>query len=344
MYQYKTDGGESFQMALHKRIILVNEEMNRILSTEMPYLMPMQGLNGYSDPVTHILWSGGKRIRPILCMFACDAVGGDEKKVLPTAAGLEFLHAFTLIHDDIMDDADMRRGGPTVHAIWGVPMAITAGDTLYSLAFRAFSKNSEVEGIDDARVKYVMELATEKCLNLAKGQAMDILFENQPDVEIEDYLRMVKLKTAALLELALQAGGVLGGGSKNEIDALEELGGLMGTAFQIQDDIIDVEGVDTGKPLGTDLKKGKKTIVLLHALKHVDSTSRDRIINFIENSSEDDLMEVIDIIKSTDSVSYAKQLVKETLEEAEEVLSNLEDRQGTHNLKAMIGYLMRRNK
>lgn len=331
-------------MALHRRVILINEEMNRILSLEMPYLMPLQGLDGYSDPVTHIIWSGGKRIRPLLCMFACDAVGGDEKKVLPTAAGLEFLHAFTLIHDDIMDESTMRRGSPTVHAVWGVPVAITAGDTLYSLAFKAFSRNSEVEGVDDTKVKRVMELAAEKCLNLAKGQTMDIMFENRVDVEIDEYLRMVKLKTAALLELALQAGGILGGGGKEEIDALERIGCLMGVAFQIQDDVIDVEGVDTGKPLGIDLRRRKKTVVVLHALKHADSIDRERLINFIENRVELDLREVIEIIRSAGSIEYAKRLVRDNLDEADKLISRFEDCQGTRNLQTVVRYLMSRKK
>ncbi|HDO19445.1 MAG TPA: polyprenyl synthetase family protein, partial [Thermoplasmatales archaeon] len=265
---------EDFSTILRQRIELVNDEIERILLEENPFLLPRNV--EYEDPVVHTLWSGGKRIRPILCLFACDAVGGEEIKALPTAAGVEFLHTFTLVHDDVMDRTTLRRGRPSLHHLWGEPIAITAGDTLYSLAFKSFSKNAEVEGVSDEQVRKVIEVATEKCIALAKGQTMDIVFEGRENVDLKEYFQMVKLKTSSLLELSLEAGGIIGGGSEREIDALEKFGTFSGIAFQIQDDILDIEGKDTGKPVGTDLRRGKKTVILIHALENADESERRR--------------------------------------------------------------------
>ena len=344
----------SFDIEYKKRVVLVNEEIEKILTVENSNLLPPYKLNGYRDPlngyinpITHMLWSGGKRIRPVLCMFASDAVGGNELKTLPTAAGLEFLHTFTLVHDDIMDNSYMRRGSRSIHSLWGEPIAIITGDALFSLAFKAFSMNKEIDGVTDEQVRRVIDLATEKSIALAKGQAMDLLFETRYDVNMDEYMKMIRLKTSSLMELSLQAGGILGNGNEDEIKTLEEFGSLSGMAFQIQDDILDIEGKNTGKPIGLDLKKGKKTVILIHALEHADTNEKYKIVNFLrkkKDSMEQDVGDIIETIRSIGSVEYAKQMVKKTLYKAEQKLSNFKNKEGTSNLRALVRYLVDRNR
>ena len=343
------DNHLEMERIIKEKAALVDAEIARILNNGKTKEIWKNTGNNHDmlyDSLTHIIWSGGKRIRPVMCMLACEAVGGDSTKILPTAAGIEFLHTFTLVHDDVMDRAPLRRGVPSVHSIWGEPIAITAGDALFSLAFKAIASNANVKGVSPFRVKKVLDLAAEKCLDLARGQTLDLVFEEAEDINIKDYLEMVKLKTSSLMEFSLQAGAILGGGTQQEIEALGKFGALAGTAFQIQDDILDIEGKKTGKEQCIDLYKGKKTFIVLHTLKKVLPEEKHKLISILNKKTKkaEEIKQLVDIIKNSRSIEYAKKTANKLMKNAEKHLDQLKRNTGRENLKKLIRYLMSREK
>src|SRR5581483_42494 len=191
------------------------------------------------EPMRHVVAAGGKRIRPTLCLLAHEAAGGRAEDALPTAVGIELLHTFTLVHDDIMDKAVVRRKLPTVGALWGDDVAITVGDALFALAFEAFTSNADVPGMDPARVLAVLRRASRVSLDLAQGQTLDLLHAKRANVTVEEYLEMIHLKTGVLLEFSLASGAILAGSERAMVEGLAGFGAPLGVAFQIRDDLLD---------------------------------------------------------------------------------------------------------
>ncbi|WP_412067456.1 polyprenyl synthetase family protein [Rubrivirga sp. IMCC43871] len=216
---------------------------------------------GLYDPVRYVLAGGGKRIRPALVLLAAEAFGGDGARAaaLPAALGVEVFHNFTLVHDDIMDGSPTRRGRETVHERWDVPTAILAGDLMMGLAARLVVGTGPRAGaLAEAHYRTVARLC--------EGQSLDMGFETRDDVTVEAYLHMIDGKTGALLEHALEVGGLLGGADDHALGALRTAGRSFGRAFQIQDDLLDVTGgPGWGKPVGADLTTGKRAFPVLAA-------------------------------------------------------------------------------
>jgi geranylgeranyl diphosphate synthase type I len=212
----------------------------------------------------HLLLAGGKRLRPALLLLSADAVRkGSSIDVMPAALALELTHSFTLIHDDIMDADEVRRGVPTVHTRWDEPTAILAGDILFASAFEFISLS---DAPDRAKVRAVSMLAR-TCVEICEGQHMDISFEKRDDVLEGEYLKMVEKKTGALYAASAGIGSILAGGNPAYTDALYHFGKGIGMAFQIQDDIIDLvaDAEVSGKDRASDLREGKKTIISIRA-------------------------------------------------------------------------------
>ncbi|MFA6333888.1 MAG: polyprenyl synthetase family protein [Methanoregula sp.] len=212
----------------------------------------------------HLLAAGGKRLRPAVVMLAADAVkSGSSDDLMQAALALEVTHTFTLIHDDIMDDDNLRRGVQTVHTKWDMPTGILAGDVLYS---RAFEHISLVTAKDDAKVRAIRMLAR-ACADICEGQHMDMSFEHRTDVSEDEYMEMVKKKTGVLYAAAAGIGAVLAGGSVVQVRALYTFGLNTGIAFQIQDDLIDLltPSEKSGKDQASDLREGKQTIIMIKA-------------------------------------------------------------------------------
>lgn len=212
----------------------------------------------------HLLAAGGKRLRPAVVMLAADAVKpGSSDELLHAALALEVTHTFTLIHDDIMDDDNLRRGVPTVHTRWDMPTGILAGDVLYS---RAFEHICMASGKDDAKVRAIAMLAR-ACADICEGQHMDMSFEHRTDVEEPEYMEMVRKKTGVLYAAAAGIGAVLAGGNAVQVKALYNFGLNTGVAFQIQDDIIDLltPSEKSGKDQASDLREGKQTLLMIRA-------------------------------------------------------------------------------
>src|SRR5208337_5451576 len=212
----------------------------------------------------HLLAAGGKRLRPAVVMLAADAVKhGSSDDIMHAALALEVTHTFTLIHDDIMDDDNLRRGVQTVHTKWDMPTGILAGDVLYA---RAFEHLCLVNAKDDAKLRAVTMLAR-ACADICEGQHMDMSFEHRTDVDEGEYLEMVRKKTGVLYAAAAGIGAVLAGGTEVQVKALYTFGQNTGVAFQIQDDLIDLltPSEKSGKDRASDLREGKQTIIMIKA-------------------------------------------------------------------------------
>ena len=213
--------------------------------------------------------NAGKRLRPILCLLACDEVGGQTGSALPAAAAIEILHNFSLVHDDIEDGDEARRHRATVWKLWGVPLAINAGDGMFALAFAAMQRLSAY-GVAPTAVLAALDVFTHTCVALTEGQYLDMSFEQRADVSVDEYLRMIAGKTAALVGASVAIGAYIGGAGPEEAQFLQRFGQEIGLAFQIQDDVLGIWGDSavTGKAAGNDVLRKKKSLPMLHALNH----------------------------------------------------------------------------
>jgi len=216
------------------------------------------------DPIKYALSLGGKRMRPLLVLLAYQLYKEDTETALPAAIAIEYFHNFTLIHDDVMDKADIRRGKPTIHKVWNETTAILSGDNMLILAFK------HMAAVPAQHLKAAMDLFIETATQIDEGQQMDIDFEKRSDVTEEEYIEMIRLKTSVLLGCSMQIGAILAEASEADAQALYNFGINLGLSFQLQDDLLDVYGDPEtfGKKIGGDILCNKKTYMLIQALKH----------------------------------------------------------------------------
>lgn len=224
--------------------------------------LPEDMFKGLYAPISYGMQAGGKRLRPTLLLMAADAFGGCPQKGLKAAVGIEMFHNFTLLHDDVMDKSDLRRGRPTVHSKWDENTAILSGDTMLTLATQL------VTDVDDEILRPVLDTFNSQALRVYEGQRLDMDFEKQETVDLDAYIDMIKAKTGALLGGAAKIGALIGGASKDDAERMYEFGVMLGVAFQIEDDYLDTFGnADTfGKPIGGDINNNKKTFLMVKAL------------------------------------------------------------------------------
>ncbi len=245
------------------------------------------------DPVSYILSLGGKRLRPVLTLLATDLFGGNLEDSYKSAIGIEMFHNFTLLHDDIMDDAPLRRGMQTVHEKWNINAAILSGDVLFVQAFVM------VTSCKEKYLRAVLDLFNVTAIEVCEGQHLDMEFETREDVSIPEYIEMIKLKTSVLVGCALKLGAILADASKEDQENLYEFGVNLGIAFQIQDDILDVYGDAAlfGKQVGGDILANKKTYLLIKALENA-STEQSKSLNLWLNKSDYNSIEKVDAVTS----------------------------------------------
>lgn len=246
---------------------------------------------GLYQPIAYILDCGGKRLRPMLTLAACQAVCGDSAKALNQAMAMEMFHNFTLLHDDVMDKADLRRGRPTVHRKWDEPTAILSGDALLTLATMRVSMNAG-EHLHD-----VMELFNKTAMEVYEGQQYDMDFEQEDDVTIGQYVEMIRLKTSVLLGAACEMGAIMGGACKEVRHALYTFGEKLGLAFQLQDDYLDTYGdaLIFGKEIGGDIINNKRTWLLVTALAADDSGKLRKLIDHCPVANSEKIAIVMEI-------------------------------------------------
>jgi geranylgeranyl diphosphate synthase, type II len=259
------------------------------------------------EPITYILSVGGKRMRPALLLMACDLFGGDVQKAIDPALAIEVFHNFTLVHDDIMDNAPLRRGKMTVHEKWDPNVAILSGDVMLVQAYRFIMQ------VDDTILRQVIDVFNNTAIGVCEGQQFDMNFERQDSVAIDTYLNMIRLKTAVLLGGALKIGALIGGASNTDADLLYTFGEQLGIAFQLQDDILDVYGDPEkfGKQVGGDIISNKKTYLLIKALEQATGNDKATLHQWLE-THEADPAEKVTAVTSI----YNKLNIKESAEQA----------------------------
>jgi len=262
---------DKFKTFLDEERKIVDKRLSQSLKNRKP--------SSLYEPGYYIIEGGGKRLRPLLVLLAVKAVGGKLNKAYNAAAAVELLHNFTLVHDDIMDNANKRRNILTVHKKYDTNIAILAGDSLLSVAYEYLLKDC------NGTAKKVLAAFTKGLVEVCEGQSLDKEFELSENVSIEEYIVMIQKKTAAMIEMCCTIGAVIGGGDEKEVRSLANFGKNIGIAFQIQDDLLDITGDenDFGKFVGGDLVEGKKTFLFLKALEVSEGTDKDRFLEIIKN-------------------------------------------------------------
>ncbi len=314
--------------ALAKRAKMVDEAI--------PKFLPITPPDELYHAMRHLLDGGGKRLRPSALLLASEAVGGKPENLLPAAVAIELIHNFTLIHDDIMDEADIRRGLATVHKKWGVPRAIIAGDALYSKAFEIIScTKSEPQPLVES-----LELMSKTCTDICEGQWMDMNFETRKDVKEEEYMRMVEKKTAVLFATAVRIGATLSGANRDISRALWDYGRLAGVGFQIYDDVIDLITPEEilGKAQGGDIIEGKRTLIVIHALSKgvtIDALGKS-------NATRSEVSAALTTLKESGSIDYAMNKAFSFIEEGKAALKVLPDSEAKTILTGLADYMIAR--
>lgn len=237
---------------------------------QLPFDRKPEGLYA---PVKYVLALGGKRIRPVLMLMAYELYRDDVESIMPAALGIEVYHNYTLLHDDVMDKAEIRRGKPTVHKVWDENTAILSGDSMLVLAYQLMGK------APDNCLRTVMNLFTETALEIGEGQQYDMEFESRMDVSEDEYIEMIRLKTSVLLACALKLGAIQAGAPAADAERVYRFGENLGLAFQLQDDLLDVYGDPKtfGKNIGGDILEGKKTFMLINALRLADDRQLEEL-------------------------------------------------------------------
>lgn len=258
--------------------------------------------------------NSGKRLRPVLCLLACQGCGGQWEQALPAAAAVELLHNFTLIHDDIQDQDKTRRGRPTLWSIWGAAQGINAGDTLFSVSQLALLRLGE-RGIPLQVVVEAVRLLNHTCVDLTYGQYLDISYEDRYDISVDEYIVMIEGKTAALIACACELGACIARPPASRRGTLRAFGRHAGLAFQMQDDLLGIWGDsdETGKPVGADIVRRKKTLPVVHA---IERSAELRSLLEEEPLSEADVKRATYLIEQAGSRGYAERLVQHHYEAA----------------------------
>ncbi len=293
------------------------------------------------EPVTHLLKAGGKRIRPLLVVFSCEAAAGSEPTCFNAALAIELLHTFTLVHDDIMDDDDSRRGMPSVHKKWDVPTAILAGDGLVTLAYQTLLKT------DHPGVVEAVKVFTDGLLVLCEGQALDKDLENKEHPELDEYMDMISKKTGRLIEVCCDIGAILGDAAEDDRRKLKDFGSHVGRAFQIQDDMLDILSKENvfGKPIGSDIIQKKNTFLTVHLWRNGDNDTigRFRSLWGKEYLSAEEIEIIRKCFERAGSFDAARKIVNRDLENALQIVDSLKSKGDKTYLKYLVELLKDRS-
>jgi len=318
---------------------LVNDYIYGLLEPKKPEVL--------YEASKHNFLAGGKRLRPYLVMNSCEAVGGDPEVALPFAAALEVLHNFTLVHDDIMDNDSLRRGAPTVHVKWGIPIAIAAGDLLFAKVYEAMYRPYLDGALSGLRVVKCISKITGASIAICEGQVLDISYPDTKDVTEDDYVFMVGAKTSALFKACAEVGAIAGGADDEQIERLGRFAWDAGIAFQIVDDILGATASEEtlGKPVGSDLREGKKTLIIIHALKNATMGDGEAILKVLgkDDPSPADMEAAIKALNDIGSIEYAKKIAWEHTSNAKAMLDPFPESEAKRNLLEMLEYFTSRS-
>ena len=296
------------------------------------------------EAVRHVPLAEGKRLRPIFLYLLADALRkGTGKDTLPVGVAMEMTHNFTLVHDDIMDNADKRHGVPAVHRKWDINTAINAGDALFARAFELLAE----ELPPDPGLRIVRELA-HMVIRIAEGQQSDLDFETRSDISEEEYMEMVENKTARMFQYAGRFAGILTSQDEDTIDRMGEMGRMFGIGFQIADDILDLTADEEKfkKPVGGDIREGKKTLIVIHALRTMPEDKKEEFLSILgrENASKDEIKEAIELLKDNGSIDYAMKKGEELIENAQAIMNDVvPEGEDKELLRKLIDFMLRRD-
>ena len=311
-------------------VSIVQKEINKYNFPEQP--------EGLYAPLDYFLKIGGKRLRPVLTLLGADLFDGDTYKALKPAVGIELFHNFTLVHDDIMDDAPLRRSQTTVHEKWNVNTAILSGDVLFVDAFE------KISDVDENHLKEVLKVFLKAAREVCEGQQKDMDFESEMKVSESEYIQMIQFKTSVLLGCALQIGAIISGASKPDAEHLYQFGLSLGTSFQIKDDLFDYTDAKIGKPTGIDIKEQKMTLPLIHTLNTCSSKEKSWLINSIKKHNKDKkrVIEVITFVKENGGIEYTTSKMYDYKNRALAILENYPTSPYKKSLLQMIEYVVER--
>ncbi|HZX80677.1 MAG TPA: polyprenyl synthetase family protein [Lysobacter sp.] len=286
----------------------------------------------------YIVGAGGKRLRPMLLLLAAGAAGTEraiDARAHQLAAVVEFIHTATLLHDDVVDESDMRRGRRTANAVWGNAASVLVGDFLYSRSFQLMVELQRME---------VMQILADTTNRIAEGEVLQLLHIRNPDTDEAAYLRVIERKTAVLFAAATRLGGLLAGAPADQVDALDAFGLDLGYAFQIADDVLDyaADADVLGKNLGDDLAEGKATLPLIHAIAHSDAATSARLREIVSAGDADALDEAVAAIRATGGLDYSRRRAGEYAARAEAALSVLPANAYTDALRGLARYAVSR--
>ncbi len=292
--------------------------------------LPLKGAGpeGLYEPIAYILEDGGKRLRPMLALLACGVYGSDPRRAMGPAVGVEVFHNFTLLHDDIMDRAPLRRGRETAHRLWGENGAILSGDAMLILAYSVMC--GEVPGIaahDPSKTPALLTVFNRAAMEVCQGQQLDMEFERRDEVSPDEYIEMIRLKTASLIAAAAEMGGICGDASPGQRRALYDFGIALGLAFQIEDDLLDTYGSQQsfGKSIGGDIAVGKKTFLQITALGRASSVSERAELLLTGDASREHYERVRAIYDTLGVRSAASAAIGRYFDEAMQALGRASD-------------------
>ena len=293
------------------------------------------------EPMNYIIANGGKRLRPVLTLMAAELFGGDMDKALKPALAIEFFHNFTLIHDDIMDEAPLRRNKPTVHTLHGINIGILSGDALLIKSYQFF------EDLEDSLFKKCIQLFSETGIKICEGQQMDVNFETNNKVSYDDYIQMITYKTAVLCASALKIGAIIAHAEESDANAIYEFGRHLGIAFQMMDDYLDVFGSQEqfGKRQAGDIYENKKTILYLLALENADEEQKKSMLHWYSlNTDEAEKAQAVEeIFRSTGADKKTLELIQKHNDLAQNYLNKIKlPEEKKHPLTALAAYLLER--
>ncbi|MDF2431442.1 MAG: geranylgeranyl diphosphate synthase, type [Mucilaginibacter sp.] len=299
------------------------EDLQAIISDAVDKLSLPDYPGSLYEPIRYILSLGGKRMRPALLLMACDLFGGDADAAVPPALAIEIFHNFTLMHDDIMDNAPLRRGQVTVHERWNQNVGILSGDVMLIQGYKLMMQ------VEDRLLRPILDIFNTTATGVCEGQQLDMEFEERNDVSIAEYLHMIRLKTAVVLGGALKIGALIGGADPKDAELLSSFGEHLGLAFQLQDDILDVYGDPEkfGKQVGGDIISNKKTYLLIKALELAKEKPAGGLADWValkQFNNAEKVAAVTDIYNTLDVRQFAEEAMQTYAEKAFEALDAID--------------------
>lgn len=330
MSSRSASGNSDLELCLEAYRQRINRELSKLFQAEPASLY---------EPARYILQGKGKRIRPILALMGAEAISGDSNPALPVALAVEVLHNFTLIHDDIMDKAELRHGRLTVHKKWDVDTAILTGDVMHAVAYSLLLR------VGNDHLAKILSIFTDAVAVICEGQSYDKEFEHRHDVTLDEYLMMISKKTGRLISVSLELGGLAANATPAQARLLRKIGTLIGQAFQVQDDLLDIiAGDKSGKVEGGDVIEGKKTFLLLKALELAKGKDKALLQHIIKHKGieKERVPEVKAIYERCGVIDEARKLIEHDFKQALKYAAKLPHRTGREKLMQFAAYVMNR--